>query len=106
MEGATKISTESAESLDSETTTLNRSKVKVMQDISNSDTDMVAKDIKTRLSLLSGSEKSDKIQTNGVHQVNGTCEELSPLSPEDKRIELESKNVDTSHNNESGKASY
>lgn len=101
MESSNEISTKS--SLDSEITLNSRSKVKVIQDNSNTDTDMVAKDIKTRLSLLSSSEKIDKIQTNGVHQVNGTSEESSPVSLETGSTELQSKNVETSHNIEPGR---
>ncbi|XP_058804640.1 N-alpha-acetyltransferase 30-like [Phymastichus coffea] len=73
------------------------SKVKVKQD--SSDADTIAKDIKTRLSL-SNVELCDNRQTNGVHQINGTCE--SPIqSSETSSDELESTNVQTSHTNQS-----
>ena len=94
MEG-TKVS-ENMESLNSEPII---SKVKVKQD--SPDTDMVAKDIKSRLSLLT-TDNCDKRQTNGVHQMNGTCD--SPQkSPGSTCNEVESKNVETSHTNRSGK---
>lgn len=74
------------------------SKVKVKQD--STDAETVAKDIKSRLSLANV-ELCDNRQTNGVHQMNGTCE--SPeKSSETTCDELKSNNVETSHTNQSG----
>lgn len=81
---------------------------KVKQD--SPDTDTVAKDIKSRLSLQlqsTSTEAASSRQTNGLHQVNGICDS-PPRSPEALSIDFQADNttVETSHVNQSGKSCW
>lgn len=75
------------------------SKIKVREDCQNIES--VAKDIKTKLSLKNNSEQTstDTRQTNGIHQMNGTCDSPTLTAT----TQFESKNTDTSHANQEGK---
>lgn len=70
--------------------------IKVIED--SSDADLVAQDIKSRLSLGSN-DHCDRRQTqvNGLCQMNGICESAAS-------DELQSKTVETSHVNQSGES--